>query len=99
VPTSQLRSFDEQKAASWPATSPWVLAAGGTNITLTPYNAIASSGVWNDTKYQPPYKETAAGGGCASTSEKRPSWQPAISSQKTYRMVPDVAAFADASPG
>jgi subtilase family serine protease len=41
----------------------------------------------------------AGGGGGPSTSEKRPWWQPAISSQKTYRMVPDVAAFADASPG
>jgi kumamolisin len=76
-----------------------VLAAGGTNLTLTPSNAIASSGVWNDTVYPKPYQQTAAGGGGVSTSEKRPWWQPAISSQKTYRMVPDVAAFADASPG
>ena len=99
VPTSQLTSFDKQKSASWPATSPWVLAAGGTNLTLTPANTIASSGVWNDTTYPPPYQQTAAGGGGVSTSEKRPWWQPATSSQKTYRMVPDVAAFADASPG
>jgi kumamolisin len=55
--------------------------------------------VWNDTSYPPPYQQTAAGGGGASTFEKRPWWQPAIASQKTYRMVPDVAAFADASPG
>jgi subtilase family serine protease len=99
VPTSQLTSFDKQESASWLATSPWVLAASGTNITLTPCNAIASSGVWNDTEYHSPYKQTAAGGGGPCTSEKRPWWQPAISSQRTYRMVPDVAAFADASPG
>ena len=49
--------------------------------------------------YPPPYQQTAAGGGGVSTFEKRPWWQPATSSQKTYRMVPDVAAFADASPG
>jgi len=100
VPTSQLDSFDKQKATSWPATSPWVLAAGGTNITLDSANAISSSGVWNDTKYPKPYTQTGVGGGGGvSTLIDRPWWQPATSSQKTYRMVPDVAAFADASPG
>jgi subtilase family serine protease len=99
VPTSQLTSFDKQKSTSWPATSPWVLAAGGTNLTLTAANTILSSGVWNDTEYAPPYKQTAAGGGGVSSFEKRPWWQPPLGSQKTYRMVPDVAAFADASPG
>ena len=54
-------SFDKQKSASWPATSPWVLAVGGTNLTLTPANAIESSGVWNDTEYPPPYTQTAGG--------------------------------------
>jgi subtilase family serine protease len=99
VQTSQLTSFDEQKSASWPATSPWVLAVGGTNLTLTPANAIESSGVWNDTEYPSPYEQTAAGGGGVSTFEKRPWWQPAIPGQSTFRMVPDVAAFADPSPG
>jgi kumamolisin len=99
VPTSQLDSFDKQKSTSWPATSPWVLAVGGTNITLNSANAISSSGVWNDTKYPKPYTETGVGGGGVSTLIDRPWWQPATSSQKTYRMVPDVAAFADASPG
>ncbi len=99
VPASQLTSFDKQQSASWPATSPWVLAVGGTNLTLTPANTIQSSGVWNDTEYPPPYEQAAAGGGGVSTFEKRPWWQPAIPSQSTYRMVPDVAAFADPSPG
>jgi kumamolisin len=99
VPSSQLTSFDKQQSASWPATSPWVLAVGGTNLTLTPSNAIASSGVWNDTQYPPPYQAEDGGGGGVSKFEKRPWWQPALASQSTYRMVPDVAAFADASPG
>ncbi len=99
VPSSQLTGFDEQKSASWPATSPWVLAVGGTNLTLTPGNAILSSGAWNDIEYASPYEQAAAGGGGVSTLEKRPWWQPAIPSQSTYRMVPDVAAFADPSPG
>jgi len=99
VPASQLTSADKQKSASWPATSPWVLAVGGTNLTLTPGNTIASTGVWNDTAYPAPYQAAAGGGGGVSTFVQRPWWQPAISSQKTYRMVPDVAAFADESPG
>jgi subtilase family serine protease len=99
VQPSQLTSFDEQKSPSWPATSPWVLAVGGTNLTLTPTNAIESSGVWNDTEYPSPYEQAAAGGGGVSTFEKRPWWQPAIPGQNTFRMVPDVAAFADPSPG
>jgi kumamolisin len=99
VPASQLDSFDEQKSASWPATLPWVLAAGGTNLTLTAANAIEASGVWNDTEYPSPYEQTAAGGGGVSTLSKRPWWQPAIPSQSTWRMVPDVSAFADPNPG
>jgi subtilase family serine protease len=99
VSSSELTSFDEQKSASWPATSQWVLAVGGTNLTLTPANAIESSGVWNDTEYPAPYEQAAASGGGVSTLEKRPWWQPAIPSQSTFRMVPDVAAFADPSPG
>jgi subtilase family serine protease len=99
VSASQLTSFDEQQSASWPATSPWVLAVGGTNLTLTPANAIQSSGLWNDTEYPSPYQQAAAGGGGVSKFEKRPWWQPAIPGQSTFRMVPDVAAFADPSPG
>jgi kumamolisin len=99
VPPSQLTSADEQQSASWPATSPWVLAVGGTNLTLSPANTIASSGVWNDTDYPSPYQQTAGGGGGPSSFVQRPWWQPPTASVKSHRMVPDVAAFADASPG
>jgi subtilase family serine protease len=97
VKQSQLTSYDEQQSASWPAVSPWVLAVGGTNISLTPSNAIASSGVWNDEEFPPPYQTIAAGGGGVSTTEKRPWWQ--IASQSTNRPLPDMAAFADPAPG
>jgi subtilase family serine protease len=97
VKQSQLTSFDEQQSASWPAVSPWVLAVGGTNISLTPSNTIASSGAWNDTEFPAPYQTIAGGGGGVSTTEKRPWWQSA--SQSSNRPVPDVAAFADAEPG
>ena len=44
VPASKLTSSDKKPQVSWPASSPWVLAVGGTNLTLGGDNAIASSG-------------------------------------------------------
>jgi kumamolisin len=98
VPTSQLTSADKALSASYPATSSWVLAVGGTNMTLNPDNTIASTGVWNDTEFPAPYNKAAGGGGGTSTFESRPPWEP-TSPQSKYRMVPDVALFADESPG
>jgi subtilase family serine protease len=99
VPSDQLTSADKALSASWPATSPWVLAVGGTNLTLNDDNSIASSGVWNDTVYPSPYQKASGGGGGVSTFESRPGWQPPVGSQSKYRMVPDVSVFADESPG
>jgi subtilase family serine protease len=100
VSPSKLTSSDKKPQGSWPASSPWVLAVGGTNLTLDSGNAIASSGPWNDTVYPPPFSKTAGGGGGQSTFEKRPWWQPAQSfASSKYRMVPDIAMFADESPG
>jgi subtilase family serine protease len=100
VPATELTSSDKKPQVSWPASSPWVLAAGGTNLTLNAQNAIVSSGPWNDTEYPAPFTATAGGGGGQSTFEKRPWWQPAQSfASSKYRMVPDVAMFADESPG
>ena len=100
VPANKLTSADKKAQTSWPATSPSVLAVGGTNLTLNADNTIASTGAWNDTTYPAPFTKTAGGGGGLSTLNKRPWWQPAQSfTSSTYRMVPDIAAFADASPG
>jgi subtilase family serine protease len=77
-----------------------VLAVGGTNLTLDAGNGIASTGPWNDTVYPLPFNKAAGGGGGQSTFETRPWWQPAQSfASSKYRMVPDLAAFADESPG
>jgi kumamolisin len=100
VPASQLTSSDKKPQVSWPASSPYVLAVGGTNLTLNSDNSIASTGPWNDTAYPAPFTATAGGGGGQSTFESRPWWQPAQSfANSSKRMVPDVAAFADESPG
>ena len=100
VSAGQLTVSDKQPQVDWPASSPWVLAVGGTNLTLTAENTIASSGAWNDTAYPAPFTATAGGGGGSSAFEARPWWQPAQSfATSSKRMVPDIAAFADASPG
>jgi subtilase family serine protease len=100
VPPGKLTSADKKPQASWPATSQYVLAVGGTNLTLNPDNGIASTGPWNDTTYPAPFKASKGGGGGQSTFEGRPWWQPAQSfANSSKRMVPDVAAFADESPG
>lgn len=100
VPPAQLTSSERKPQVSWPATSPWVLAVGGTNLTLNDENLIASTGPWNDTVYPAPYTAKAGGGGGQSTFESKPWWQPAQSfANSSKRMVPDVAAFADESPG
>ena len=100
VPANQLTSSEKKPQVSWPASSPWVLAVGGTNLTLAADNSIASSGPWNDSVYPAPFTRAAGGGGGTSTFESRPWWQPAQPfSASGKRMVPDVAAFADESPG
>jgi subtilase family serine protease len=100
VPASQLTSDEKKPQVSWPASSPWVLAVGGTNLTLDDQNVIASTGAWNDSAYPAPFKATAGGGGGSSTFEPKPWWQPVQSfASSSKRMVPDVSAFADESPG
>ena len=100
VPPGQLTSSEKKPQVSWPASSGWVLAVGGTNLTLNADNSIASTGPWNDTAYPSPYTDTAGGGGGQSTFQSKPSWQPAQSfASSKYRMVPDVSLFADESPG
>jgi kumamolisin len=100
IPPDELTAATKRPYVSWPASSPWVLAVGGTNLTLKPDNTIESTGVWNDTRYAVPYKDVAGGGGGQSLFSPRPWWQPAQGfAMPGLRMVPDVAAFADAIPG
>jgi kumamolisin len=80
-------------AVSFPASSPWVTAVGGTNVMLNAANQIVSQDVWNDAPGFP-----LGGGGGASTLFNRPSYQ-----LNAYgggrRGVPDVAMLADIRPG
>ena len=87
---------------SFPATSRWVTAVGGTNLTLDAANHIVSSGVWNDTRMVSPTPPVdsrfdSTGGGLSVLSARQP-WQPRIGAG-TQRPVPDVSMFADTYPG
>ena len=91
-------------AVQFPSTSPWVTAVGGTNLTLSPDNRIASSGVWNDCSFgvRPSVEQPSVGGsgGGVSLFEERPVWQRATGMpENANRMVPDISAFADELPG
>ena len=88
--------------AQFPASSRWVTAVGGTNLTLEAENHIASSGVWNDRSYfvapQPQIGIIGSGGGGLSGVFARQPWEPQIGSGE-FRPVPDISAFADELPG
>jgi subtilase family serine protease len=79
---------------SFPATSAFVTAVGGSRITLGSGNALVDEVVWNDAKYG----EKAAGGGGASTIVPRP-WYQTSSGEGTTRTLPDVTAQAAIVPG
>jgi kumamolisin len=88
----------------YPASSPFVTAVGGTNITLDANNLITSQQVWNDGADIP--GSFGGGGGGVSTLFKAPSYQNGVASQLqlegvsvSSRVVPDVALLADQSPG
>jgi kumamolisin len=86
-------------SAQYPSTSAWVTAVGGTNLTLDGDNEIVSSGVWNDQAYEPVAPQYLAGTGGTSTMVARPWYQGSGVPAGSMRVVPDVAAFADALPG
>ncbi|HEY1879461.1 MAG TPA: S53 family peptidase [Caulobacteraceae bacterium] len=79
---------DSGYGAQFPATSPHVVAAGGTSLTMNG-NSYLSESVWSGT-----------GSGC-STVYNAPSWQvgTAAHSACTRRMETDVSAVADPNTG
>lgn len=76
--------------ADFPASSPNVIACGGTRLTLNADGSRAAEVVWNDSS-------TSAGGGGYSRVFTRPAYQPA--SVGNYRGVPDITGNADPVTG
>ncbi|HEX4321340.1 MAG TPA: S53 family peptidase [Acidobacteriaceae bacterium] len=82
---------DNRNHVDFPASSPHVLACGGTNLSATG-TTIHSETVWNDGA------QGGASGGGISTVFARPSYQSAVVTQPN-RGVPDVAGDADPESG
>ncbi len=82
---------DGKNHVDFPASSPHVLACGGTRLAASD-STISSETVWND-------PGGGATGGGFSTVFPRPSWQATISGPPNGRGVPDVAGDADPETG
>jgi len=90
---------DKRKHVDFPASSPWVLACGGTRL-LAGNGQIFSETVWNDTR------TGGSTGGGVSAYFSKPGYQDQIKVPKpsdtrnaTGRGLPDVAAVADPQTG
>ncbi|EMN1928213.1 S8/S53 family peptidase [Burkholderia ambifaria] len=83
---------------SEPATSPYVIAVGGTTLfTNTSTNAYNSEIVWNDPSWQQGTVWSTGGG--YSKYEAAPSWQSSSVTGSTKRALPDVGFDADLRTG
>lgn len=84
-------------AVTYPASSKFVTAVGGTRLVLNRANAIKQEVSWNDTAWTVKY----GGGGGSSKLFPRPWWQPAAGTgNPAMRAVPDISAHAEATfPG
>lgn len=74
----------------FPASSPWVIACGGTTLTASG-NSISSEVTWNN--------HTGATGGGISKTFAKPSYQNSVTYALNNRGVPDIAGNADPNTG
>lgn len=81
APAGGSYSSSSQLSVNYPASSPYVIALGGTTLTTTSGDSYMSESSW------------AYSGGGISTYETAPSWQTGFGSY--FRQVPDLAFDAD----
>ena len=91
------------KAQSWPASSPYVMAIGGTRLSTSNGNAWAGETVWacaSASACQQSNNGGGAGGG-PSLTQAAPSWQKnsGVLGSSTARGVPDISFDGDPSSG
>jgi kumamolisin len=84
---------------TWPASSPYLTAVGGTRLVLDPANARVDEVVWNDLEWLSANAGGGAGGGGLSAVSQRPPFQRALAVPGTRRAVPDASAHASIFPG
>jgi kumamolisin len=84
---------------AWPASSPFVTAVGGTQLTLNRHNQRHNEVVWNDLRYVSATDGGGAGGGGFSLGSPRPPFQQGLGLPGNARTTPDVSAAASQFPG
>jgi subtilase family serine protease len=80
-------SGDDGAGAVWPASSPNVIAVGGTTLSLNSSGSISSETAW------------LGSGGGASSYESAPEWQRNFGVMSVTRAAPDVSFDADPKTG
>ena len=85
----------EVASVSYPGSSPWVTAVGGTRLVLGEGNVRVDEVAWNDTEWGGSALGAGTGG---SALAARPWYQKPVTSQDR-RLVPDVAAHASEFAG
>lgn len=84
-------------SVSWPASSPNVIAVGGTTLYTTSAGAWSSETVWNE-GLDENGKLWSTGGG-VSVVEPKPAWQSVVSGAPSRRVLPDISFDAAQSTG
>ncbi|MGO9752931.1 MAG: S8 family serine peptidase [Solirubrobacteraceae bacterium] len=88
---------DHRLSVEWPASSPGVIAVGGTSLSVSAGGAYVGETSWEDPL------EQAGGGGGLSAYFARPAWQSAPGVESRFsdgkRQLPDVSADADVATG
>jgi len=84
---------------TWPASSPYLTAVGGTRLTLTKANQRRNEVVWNDLPWRSRKSGGGVGGGGASLFEPRLPFQAGLGLPGHGRAIPDVSAQASNFPG
>lgn len=82
---------------SWPASSPYVMAVGGSQIVMNEDGSRAGEVVWNDTPYMGGIVGNLVGTGGPSMAYDAPAYQKPVVSANV-RTVPDISAQAGPFP-
>jgi kumamolisin len=93
----RVSAADHRLSVEWPASSPGVVAVGGTSLSISSDGAYSTETAWQDALSQ------QGGGGGVSAVFGRPSWQRAPGVINSFsdgkRQIPDVSANGDTASG
>lgn len=87
------------RGVTWPASSPYLTAVGGSYLVLNRANRRVHETVWNDLRWLPVSKGGGAAGGGYSAVSRRPPYQHGLLFPGRNRLVPDISAQASRFPG